>query len=138
MAQPKYHILKSYANGVMDQTGKFYPYKTVSFTASGSIPAKNNTRYYVETIQIQSQGLLSTGPLVDKVEGVVERATVVLAQVTSPVVIAAVTSVPQYAEFTVDQMCDLATAITVTIACASPIVIVQYAAIDEEPGDYQG
>jgi hypothetical protein len=138
VAQPKYHILKSYANGVMDQTGKFYPYKTIAFIASGTLAAKNNVRYFLNTIEMNNQGLLSTGPLVDKVEATSQRSTTIIAQLTTPVVIAAVSSLTQGARFEPDILTDLYTVVTVTIAASSPIVIIRYAEIDEEQGDYQG
>ena len=137
MAQPRYHILKTYANGVMDQSGKFYPFKTQAWAASGSLPIKQGIRYFIYTIEMNNQGLLSTGPLVDKVEATVQRITSVIAQLTTPVVIAAVSSIGQQARFETSCLTDIQTAVTITIAASSPICIIRYAEIDEEPGDYQ-
>ena len=138
MAQPKIHILKAYANGVMDQTGHFYAYKTQAWAASGTLPAKVNVRYFINTIEMNGQGLLSTGPLVDKVEATVQRVTSVVAQITTAVVIAAVSSLGVMARFECSVLTDLNTAVTITIASSSPICIIRYCEIDEMLGEYQG
>jgi hypothetical protein len=138
VAQPKNHILKSYANGVMDNEGRFYPFKTQAWIASGTLAARNNVRYFIYTIEMNHQGLLSTGPLVDKVEATIQRITTVIAQLTTPVVIAAVSSLGDVARFETSCLTDINTVVTITIAAASPIVIIRYAEIDETPGVYTG
>jgi len=138
VAQPKYHILKTYANGVMDQAGKFFPFKTQAWVATGSLPARNDIRYFIYTIEMNNQGLLSTGPLVDKVEATVQKVTSVIAQITTPIVVAAVSSLGTVARFETSCICDMNTAVTITIAGASPICIIRYAEIDELQGEYQG
>ena len=139
MAQPKYHILKDYANGVMDQAGKFYKFKTFSWVASGSLAARPTIRYYIQTIEFSATQPLSIAAVtVDKVSATVDRITSDVAQLTMPITPAGVSGVQANGRFEPNVLCDVNTAVTVTIACATPFIVIRYAEIDEDMGEYQG
>jgi len=54
-----WRILKEYGNGVMDEKGRFYPFKQAALT----IAAKKNVRFYLKSAQLNavSSGILATG-----------------------------------------------------------------------------
>jgi len=129
------HILREFGNGVQDQKGKFFPFRIASFIASGSIPVKNNVRYYIDRIyhNANNTGALAGG--VDKVEGTVLGAVIILHQVTPPTTFAA-SNEGLVIQNDVGVLFDINTPITVTIASITPFVTVKYAMVDESPGEY--
>jgi len=135
MAQPRYRILREYANGVMDQLGKFFPFDM----AVATIPADAHVRWYVDKISITSTRPINTAAGVDKVEMVIKGVTVVVAQNNVGVIAAAADGSANYAtDFDVGLLGDLNTPVTVTLGLTTGLAMIKYAHIDEMVGEYQG
>jgi len=65
MSQKPWRILKEYANGVMDERGRFYPYKTSTAVSSTGtlLAAKQNVRFYIKSLilSVSQSGVIAAG-----------------------------------------------------------------------------
>lgn len=128
-----YHILAESANGVRDAAGKYYPFRIATFLVTGSLPAKDGIAYYVKDVYhcASNHGAFAGG--CDKVEMVLDGATVIVSQVT-PCTTFAASNESVFVDVPVGVLGDIRTAVTVTVASEVPFIRVKYARVDETPG----
>jgi hypothetical protein len=134
VAQPKNHILKEYANGVMDDSGKFYPYKM----AEGAIAAKYGIRFYIKSVSAFAYNTGDKAAISFALTGLIKNVSTAFVYGTCPATTAALnnTLLVTIIRDDIDILLDVNTAVT---QVGSPTLIqysVTYAEIDETPGVY--
>lgn len=129
MASQKYHVLKEYANGVMDEKGRFFPYKTTNVDTS----AKKHIRYYVKGIVFTLAKAGASAALSNDVQVTIKGVTNYLGYINTPeTFVASNDCSAMYVPCGV--LCDIGTIINVTASS----IVVYYAEIEENEGEYSG
>ena len=131
-------MLKKVANGLLDEKGRFYPFKTFSGSITvinARFPAKEGIRYFVNRADLSYSALVTDAGTVISLSGIVNREAVTLAATIHTTLF-----VWERADsIEVNQLTDLKTALTAAATLiVSHQVTVQYAEIDETPGEYVG
>ena len=133
MASLPYRILKKYSNGVMDQKGKFYPF----LVSNGTIAAIPNKRFYIDNVLLTAGDPINTAAQSDYVSAYVNGVSVKIAALDIPAIAAAADgAIATNNQVDCDMLCDLATAVTLTVASTVHTCVIRYAALDERSGEY--
>lgn len=122
-------LLKKYANGVVDQAGRFYPYRTaVLIAGDASIPARANARYFIKTVTISYSTLVTDAGTTVSVAATVLGQTIAVAYLIKTTLVVNLAS----QEFPVDVLTDKNTAVTMgATTITSPSATVVYAIVDD-------
>lgn len=132
----KYHVLKEYANGVMDEKGRFFPYQF----AVATVPAKLHIRYYVKSVSITAtndgaQATHITGVKAD-VGSQVQEYIAKVTNAANTVGVEGVSSSNNH--FALGFLCKTNTPLTVVDTNITSAVNITYAEVFEAEGEYSG
>lgn len=126
-------IFKTFSNGIRDvKTGKFYPFRTNSFTTPGTIlPAKVNVRYYVHSITLVISTVEADAGTAAYIQGVQFLETLALARYEKTTL-----KINQESQFyPVNTLLDRESSVTLTAADISTVAaIITWAEVDDFDG----
>lgn len=122
--------LKRYGSGVVDPSGRFYPFKSVSVAAAGTVlAARENVRYFVAEVTLAWAAVAGDAGTSITVTATVDRESNTLAQCLHT----ASTAIAQFSQaFRCNVLTDRNTAITLTAANITTAgATVVYARVDD-------
>jgi hypothetical protein len=132
------HILREVANGVIDQKGNFYPYRTLSVSVAGTIPVKAvNQRIFVKSISgtAINEGVVVSGKRII-VTATQDGVAVEVFRIRVPALQAGTEGFGMCMKVDLGVLYDANTAITYALDATIGNIVVTYAFIDEVEGEY--